>query len=303
MSTSRHAYLIAAYENYYVLERTMRLLDDDRNDIYLHVDRKARGFDAPKFAAICSRSRLTLLPRKNVYWGDYTQVASAISLLRAALTSGGDYGYLHFLSDSDMPIKSQDEIHTFFEANAGKEFVAFNQWPRWADDWIHYSYPLNRLLRARSATVRKAYQRFRHWSLALQKRAGRRRNLRAEVDVKYGSDWFSISRELAAHVVSNEDAIRKMFRRSFLPSEFYLQTLVWKSEFRERVFDYDNPYRSNLRHIDFQRGSGGSPHTFRIEDLDELLQSDRLFARKFSPIVDRQVIEALYESLSGESVR
>ena len=37
----RHAYLILAYKNTYVLQKTIRLLDYEDNDIYFHIDKKA----------------------------------------------------------------------------------------------------------------------------------------------------------------------------------------------------------------------------------------------------------------------
>lgn len=35
---TRHAYLIAAHDNLFVLSTLMRMLDDPRNDLFVHVD-------------------------------------------------------------------------------------------------------------------------------------------------------------------------------------------------------------------------------------------------------------------------
>ena len=42
----KHAYLILAHNNFYCLERLLKLLDDERNDIFLHVDKKVKNFDS-----------------------------------------------------------------------------------------------------------------------------------------------------------------------------------------------------------------------------------------------------------------
>lgn len=118
----RHAYLIAAHDNYYVLEQLMRLLDDPRNDIYLHVDAKARDFDPSRFGRLCRHSSATLLPRMKVYWGDYSQVESVLRMLTVALNKNANYAYLHVLSGADLPLKSADHIHQFFAEHAGDEF-------------------------------------------------------------------------------------------------------------------------------------------------------------------------------------
>lgn len=285
----RHAYLIAAHKNYYVLERLLRAIDDPRNDVYLHVDKKVGDIDLRRLSELCTRSDVFLMPRMKVYWADYTQVRSAIAMMRAAKKSNRNYTYMHLLSDSDLPIKDQDTIHGFFQQNPDREFVAFNDPPRWAREWVDYRYPLNRLLRSESRLARLAYPRFRHIALSAQAAAKLRK--RFPFEVKYGSDWFSISGDMAAYVSSREQWIERHFRSAFMPSEFYLQTVLWNSPFRERVFDLDHPYRSSMRHIDFVRQKDGSPHTFTIDDFEDLRRSERLFARKFDAHVDREIID------------
>ena len=40
-SAPRHAYLIAAHDQPELLKLLLRLLDDEANDLYLHIDKKA----------------------------------------------------------------------------------------------------------------------------------------------------------------------------------------------------------------------------------------------------------------------
>lgn len=299
---ARHAFLIAAYQNFAVLERLMLLLDDERNDIFLHVDRKAQGFEADNFARLCQRSDVILMPRMKVYWGDFSQVESTLRMLRAALAHG-DYAYFHLLSDSDLPLKSSDEIHHFFARNDGHEFVAFNDFPAAGGrDWTRFWYPLNRLLRSPHRAVRTLYSRVRAKLVSVQRRLGIDRNRRSVGELKYGSQWFSVSNAMASHLVDIEPEVRRRFKCTFIPDEFWVQTAVWNSPFRERVFDPKDPYRSNARLIDFKRGPGnGSPLTWRTEHLDELLSSDRMFARKFDPAVDPDVIDRLCRHLGMQT--
>lgn len=53
-------------------------------------------------------------------------------ILLAAATRHAEYAYYHFLSGSDMCLKSQDEIHRFFDAHSGKLFLTFcgEDWQR-----------------------------------------------------------------------------------------------------------------------------------------------------------------------------
>lgn len=289
----RHAYLIAAHDNYYVLAQLMRLLDDPRNDIYLHVDAKAREFDSSRFSSLCRHSRVTMLPRMKVYWGDYSQVESVLRMLAVALK--GNYAYFHVLSGADLPLKSPDHIHQFFADHAGAEFVAFNKAPVYTHDWLAYFHPANRLAKSPHSLTTAAHARFTRVSVAVQRRLQIDRTRAWGVEIKYGSDWYSITSGLAQHLVDNEKRIRGWFRWSFNPVEYYVQTAVWNSPFRARVFDMDDPYHSSMRLIDFPRGSGSSPYTWRASDFEELVTSNRLFARKFNPAVDREIIDLLVE--------
>ena len=48
----KHAYLIMAHNEPYILERLLKLIDDKRNDIYLHIDKKWHDFDFEYFKKI-----------------------------------------------------------------------------------------------------------------------------------------------------------------------------------------------------------------------------------------------------------
>lgn len=40
----KHAYLIMVHNQFYVLEILLKLIDDERNDIFLHIDKKSIKF-------------------------------------------------------------------------------------------------------------------------------------------------------------------------------------------------------------------------------------------------------------------
>ena len=49
---NKHAYLIIAHNNFEILEKTLKILDDEKNDFYIHVDKKVKNFDFEKFRII-----------------------------------------------------------------------------------------------------------------------------------------------------------------------------------------------------------------------------------------------------------
>jgi hypothetical protein len=120
---SRHAYLITAHHQFEILEKLLILLDDPRNDIYIHIDSKVKEFDFDRFAGILKYSSIFFVPRIPVFWGGYSQIEATLILLRESAVKG--YDYYHFISGVDLPLKTQDHIHDFFDKHQGTEFVGF----------------------------------------------------------------------------------------------------------------------------------------------------------------------------------
>ena len=56
----RHAYLILAHKNFTQLRKLVELLDDSRNDIFIHVDKKAR-FNPDEWKDACKYSSLSFI--------------------------------------------------------------------------------------------------------------------------------------------------------------------------------------------------------------------------------------------------
>lgn len=118
---NKHAYLIIAHNNFEILEKTLKIWDDEKNDFYIHIDKKVKNFDFEKFKSITKKSKTIFTERINVKWGHSSQIDCELLLLK--LSSKNNYSYYHLLSGVDMPIKSKEEIYNFFEKNFGKEFI------------------------------------------------------------------------------------------------------------------------------------------------------------------------------------
>lgn len=292
--SGRHAYLIQAHGNFEQLKVLLSLLDDSRNDIFVHVDAKARGFERSAFDGVCTAASLVFLEHPiNVRWGGPSQIWSELMLLEEALAAG-EHSYYHLLSGADLPIKTQDEIHSFFEANEGREFVLF--WKKknsTASRWL-YSPFAEYGSRFAGNLVNNIFK-------GVQLLFGRHPH--PEVDFRYGANWFSITEDLARYVVSRKDWIRKVFSHTCNCDEVFLQTLVWNSPFLAKCYDpaeYDSRMDSvsNMRFVDWSRGGHvRHPWVFRSDDFDLLMSRPQLFARKFDINVDSQVIRRIADAI------
>lgn len=288
----KHAYLIIAHNDFDILEKQLRLLDDPRNDFFIHIDKKVKDFPFDKFRGIPTCSRVYFIPQMDVRWGDFMQILCELELLKAA--TAGNYRYYHLLSGVDMPLKSNDEIHAFFAANEGKELVntSIGADAVAAEDRVR-RYHAMRLRRSKNLIVRLVGTAL-YLPVWILHKLGWQRKWDEDKKIAYGSNWFSITHELACYVLEQEPWIRKHFHHTCCADEVFLQTLLINSQFRERCYVPPGGEKANMRLIDWQRSNGRNPWIYRVEDMPMLLQSNCLFARKFSTQVDNCALEELY---------
>ena len=289
---SRHAYLIMAHTNPEQLSKLLHLLDDPRNDIFIHIDAGAAFcFESLGFAF--NHSEIVPVERLPVLWAEYSMVEAELQLLRKAHDRGG-YAYYHLLSGMDLPLKTQDEIHNFFE-NESREFIgtAPQEGP-YQLNHVRYAYPLLRLRIFRQSKTIKALS---ECMALLQKLIGvnRVRDFMAQGWHFYdGWQWFSITDAFASYVLNHEHLIRRIFTKAKAPDEMFMQTLAMNSPFKERLASTTDLQDGSMRCIDWKRGK---PYTYRKEDFDELILSPYLFARKFDERVGNGIIEMICDYL------
>lgn len=119
----KHAYLIIAHNEYPVLKALLLMLDDERNDIYLHIDQRSTELYEKIRTFQARKAQLHVLSTRNkVYWGDLSQVETEYLLLETALAQE-TYSYYHLLSGTDLPIQ-----HKITFIRSFKQIQARNLW-------------------------------------------------------------------------------------------------------------------------------------------------------------------------------
>lgn len=289
----KHAYLIIAHNDFYILEKLLLLLDDKNNDIYIHIDKKVKDFDFNYYKNLIKKSNIYFIERIDVRWASFSQIECELLLLKEATKN--KYDYYHLLSGVDLPLTSQKKIHEFFQNNNGKEFVHFsyiNEIPERILSRVKYYHLFVRKIRNS-----KIYSKIWWRLLKLEEKMKINRVKKIKKEFRYGSNWFSITHNLANYVLENEDFIKKTFKYTSCCDEIFLQTIVYNSKYFDNLYlKQDNSYKANQRYIDWTRGE---PYTFKINDYDELIKSDMLFARKFSTKVDKEIVDKIYDYVRG----
>lgn len=276
------------HKNDYALQKLLQLIDDKRNDIYIHVDKKSDISSFINLKSLLFYSEIQFTDRVSVEWGTYSQVEAELCLFKAA--SVHNYQCYHLISGADLPLKSQKEIQNFFDKNKDKEFIRFENSKFTYSERVNYYYVFQKNLRTQ--TMEKFFNKI---FVSLQKLLHIKRN--KNIVFQKGTNWVSITDDLIKFILSKEEWIQKTFNHTFCSDEIFIQTIVQNSTyFKNRLYrkSYDNNMNSIQRLIDWDRGT---PYVFRENDLSELINSSHLFARKFDPIIDKNVIDLLADSI------
>lgn len=267
----KHAFLIIAHNELKILNILLAMLDDSRNDIYLHLDKKWKlnllDVYVPKRAKLFFMKK-----RMDIRWGDVSSIKLEFKLFRMAYTNG-PYLYYHLLSGVDLPIKSQDYIHDFFQKNHGKEFIGFAQGEQNMIDCN------NKMMKFHlfSRHIHNSNRLLIHCRILLENILNKYLVRSSSMPFRKGTNWVSITNECCKYILGKEKSILKRFKFTICGDEIFLQTLVYNSPFYKRCYNVSDEYVSNQREIDWKRGK---PYNWTIEDKEFLLHSDKIFARK-----------------------
>ena len=288
----RHAYLILAHNEFYVLETLLTLLDNEQNDIYVHIDKKVKNIPFESLNRAVKRSKLYFVERQKVQWGGDSLITCELRLLGEATKR--KYAYYHMLSGVDLPIKTQEEIHQFFEENQGKEYLSFDSEAMATGSFLYriqYWYFFQNVVGRNRRWRDKMLRLVQRMLICIQKLLLVNRYQHANVTFYKGANWFSITHDLAIHVLNQKRFIRKYCYRGLMADEIFLQTIAMNSPFRNSIVN------SDLRYIDWNRGK---PYTITNEDFEDLISSDRLWARKFSAVANQEIIDRIAKYLECE---
>lgn len=278
----KHAYLIIAHNEPEILQLLLSSLDDVRNDIYVHIDKKA-SFDGMMLQTV--KSGLHVLPvRIDARWGDFSLVEIELLLFQEAY-SHGSYAYYHLLSGVDLPVKSQDYIHRYCDEHQGKEFIGIAQHVSQRElDWRSQHW----FVYSRDFQSGNLFKKIVRGVLArMQSLIG---NRRTSLQVKKGSQWCSITHDFVQYLLQNKLLIRKIFNHTYCPDELFIQTLCWNSEFKNRIYNPNDEFEGCKRYIKWENGV---LQPLTLQEVDAMLLSSRWFARKFTSDNKHVVMEVV----------
>lgn len=293
----KHAYLIIAYDKFEQLAFQVSLLDDPRNDIYIHIDKRSALSDETitLIKNSAQNSKIYFTPRMAVYWGHFSLVECELLLYQTA-SDNEEYAFYHLLSGADLPLRSQDYIHNFFQKHADKTFVTrFNE--KQAEDLKlyrvveHYHFFRKITPRNLSPFPRKILRAYQIIESKLQTilRVDRLHGKRKEMGFDGCSQWKSINHRVLTAILSERDFINKHFHHTFCSDEYYFGMTLKKAGLLDTIYhqpavnDIPNEFQGNLRYINWW---DGHPYEWTDSDHDKAqieqgIALGHFFTRKF----------------------
>lgn len=264
----KHAYLIMAHNEFDVLQRLVTALDDVRNDIFIHVDRKVKVL--PQL--LVKHSNLYMIhDRIDVRWGHISQVKAEYVLMEDANKTAA-YHYFHILSGVHFPLKSQDYLHNYFAELS--DWSVLNKMSMTTEEVTgklrYYGFFIKHFMSAQP--IKKRIAQFL-WAagIKLQKILGISRN--KEISFIKSSNWVSLTREAVNHLIQKKPLLLKQYRYTLCSDEFFVATELNDSPLASKLLFSDYLLKADIGRT--------RPKVYTLKDYPELKDSPYLFARKF----------------------
>ncbi len=263
--------------------------------VLVHVDASLVRDQAARFRALLERTpNASILPAHRSGWASWGLVEAALEGVRAAV-GGGGHSHVVLLSGQDYPLRSGEALRRFFAEHVDTTFMA--RWPLPSHLW----------------GARGGMDRLRPWQRPWRGRRVRLPvwpRLPRDLELYGGSMYWALTAGAAADMLrlaARRPELVRFYRRTWIPDEMFVPTLVMNSRSRAGVAN------EGLTYIRWPNAGGPHPAMLGAEELPALRDAARgpsevggrarckLFARKFDMARDPAALDAIDRELLGAS--
>lgn len=293
------AYLVLCHiDPRHIARLANKVTENTCDEVFVHVDGKSNI--APFQEALKDNPQVHVLEnRVTVYWGGYSSVEATINLFRAALEKGS-FDRFVILQGLDYPIKSNSEIHEFFEANKTTEFIRAQNISDCNNPKETHKYSLYWYLDRTDDKIKRIFHWFtnginyriflRTWIIPHFKKNYVKDRTGKKMKIYQGSALFGTTQQLAEYIVHFHDenkGFNRYFQSMYAADESYFHTIVYNSPFIEYTQDKKADTRSNLKVMDLKNLTYFEYPVIAIlftkkEDWPKLRDSGYLYFKKAS---------------------
>jgi Core-2/I-Branching enzyme len=274
------AYFILVHRYPEQFKRLFKSIYLPGNTYVVHVDKSSGpGLATDITDFLAPYQGVAILDPKDALWGGYSLVDAELRGMALLLTMDDRWTHYINLSGQDFPLKTQQYIQQFFEANPGKQFI------RAVDQRKERPDTMNRV----SHLFIEADGKMMETGIAQPYPAG---------DTPYiGTQWKAVTRSFCEFVCNDPRAERfkTFYRTSFIADEGFFQTVMMNSG------DHGIVVNDDLRMIDWVPDGDIKlrPRNYDTHDMATLECSPDLFARKFDAETNTAILSLLEHHLTS----
>jgi Core-2/I-Branching enzyme len=276
----RIACIIMAHKDPQQIERLIKKFSNHPFDFYIHLDKK---IDKKPFAYLSTLPKAYFIEHRiRVRWASYSFLNAILHSLKEVMEKGISYDFLSLMSGQDYPIKPVTQFFSVLENNKGRNFISYEVDGKW---WEH----------AISRIHKYHFTNFGFWgkykiqfflNAVLPKR---KFPLPYQLFGGPRAMCMTITPECAAYLIDfigKNKNLRRFIHFTWGPDEFVIPTLIMNSPFKDSVIN------DNFYYIDWTKG-GANPKILDVADYAQLVSSDKMMARKFDILQDKEVLDML----------
>lgn len=285
------AYIIQAHKYPAQLYRLISRLNDGASEFFIHIDKTA---EFSQFQTAKDFGQLVhFIERVDSKWGGFGCVQAGLNGLKAVKDSLKKFDRIILLSGQDYPIKSNEYINDFFKKSPHSVFVDYfpipnyKKWPGsdrggwYRVDKYYIGLKWYEFLCSKSMNLLSTYIPFL------------RRKIPNGMKPYTGSAWWSVDM-YALNYILDYDATHPEYRAfhkyTFVPDELYIHMILANSTDEKLVKSMEN---NNKRFLIWEKSDSPHPNILRKTDLDAIMSSDHLFARKFDEKIDAEILDLI----------
>ncbi len=274
----RVAHLIVTYTNPAQTERMIRQMQDPDFDFYIHVDAKLPISEHEYLAKI--PNVYLIKNRIKVQWAAFSTMQAVFNASQEILDSARTYDFICLMSGQDYPIKSTEQMKCFFNERKGKLLMKYRAFE---GEWEEGMERVNKIFLTNYAFKGQyLLEKALNWLFP---------NRKLPEGMKfYGSSMFwALSPDAIEYVLNtvNRDArMKRFFYFTWASDEFLFQTVLLNSHFADQVVNENCHYYKHPPKTP-------SPKTFTNDDFDDIMASDRMYARKFDMLKSPELLDRI----------
>ncbi|CAK1556267.1 unnamed protein product [Leptosia nina] len=274
--------------------RLINALYRSNHYFYIHVDKRQDYLHRELSSLQTQFPNIKLAPvRYSTIWGGASLLRMLLTCMEDFFTLNWEWDYVINLSESDFPIKSLTELEKFLSDNKGLNFVK------------SHGREVQRFIKKQGLDKTFLECETHMWRIG-------ERKLPIGITIDGGSDWVALSPEFVSFVIKGKEDLLNglaiIFEHTLLPAESFFHTALRNSKYCTTYVD-NNLHVTNWKRklgckcqykhvVDW---CGCSPNDFRTEDwpkIQNTLNRQLFFARKFEPIINQEIITRV-EKLIG----